>query len=61
MKATIINVIEDYPFISVYYASGVFREYKTFWDVPETVKTFMQNANKVYRDQFGCKVWSMQD
>lgn len=47
MKATIINVIEDYPFISVYYASGVFREYKTFWDVPETVKRFMQNANKV--------------
>lgn len=34
MKATIINVIEDYPFISDYYASGVFREYKTFLGCP---------------------------
>lgn len=28
MKATIINVIEDYPFISVYYASGVLENIK---------------------------------
>ena len=59
MKAKIIKVVEDYPFVTIYYESGVSREYKTLWDVPETAMNFMQNANKVKRDNNGCKVWTM--
>lgn len=58
MKAKIIKVVEDYPFVTVYYESGVSREYKTYWDVPATACVFMNDA-KVYRDNYGCKVWTM--
>lgn len=44
MKAKIVKVVEDYPIVTVYYASGICRTYKTFWDVPETVSSFMNNT-----------------
>ena len=53
MKAKIVKVIEDYPTVTVYYASGVCRTYKTFWDVPETVSDFMNESSKVSRTACG--------
>ena len=54
MKANIIKVVEDFPFITVYYESGVIRKYKSVYEVPATAWYFMNNA-KVYRGNDGCK------
>lgn len=59
MKGKIIKVIEDFPFITVYYESGVSRKYESVYGVPATAWVFMQGA-KVYRDNNGCKIFTMQ-
>lgn len=59
MKGKIIKVVEDFPFITVYYESGVSRKYKSVYEVPATAWYFMNDA-KVYRDNDGCKIFTMQ-
>lgn len=48
-KAKIVKVIEDYPFVMVFYKSGAYREYRSFWDAPQTVKDFILESNKTRR------------
>lgn len=54
-KAKITKVIEDYPFILVWYESGAYREYRSFWHAPETVKDFMIESDKTRRLNDGAK------
>lgn len=54
-KAKIVKVIEDYSYIMVWYASGVTREYRDFWEAPQTVKDFIFESNKIRSLNSGAK------
>lgn len=43
-EGNIIKVVEDFPFITVYYESGVIRKYKSVYEVPATAWYFMNDA-----------------